>query len=61
MDARNLPLALINERRGRAVKLRERGTTLREVASEVELSVPTVMSAHHAYREGAGASVRKRC
>lgn len=31
--------------------------TLREVASEVELSVPTVMSAHRAYREGGWAAV----
>lgn len=56
-DARNLPLAVLNERRRRAVKLRERGMTLREVTSQVELSVPTVMSAHRAYREGGWAAV----
>ena len=42
-DARNLPLAVLNERRRRAVKLRERGMTLREVAVQAELSVPTVI------------------
>jgi transposase len=47
-DARNLPLAVLNERRRRAVKLRERGMTLREVAAQVELSVPTVMAARRA-------------
>ena len=52
-DARRLPLAVLNERRRRAVKLRERGMTLRDVAAEVELSVPTVMAAHRAYRAGA--------
>ena len=56
-DARNLPLVVLNERRRRAVKLRERGMTLRDVASEVELSVPTVMSAHRAYREGGWSAV----
>lgn len=51
-DARRLPLRVLNERRRRAVKLRERGMTLREVATHVELSVPTVMSAHRAYEAG---------
>lgn len=50
-DARKLPLAVLNERRRRAVKLRERGMTLREVASQVELSVPTVMAAHRSLRD----------
>lgn len=56
-DARNLPLAVLNERRRRAVKLRERGLTLREVAAQVELSVPTVMSAHRAYLSGGWSAV----
>ncbi len=56
-DARNLPLAVLNERRRRAVKLRERGMTLREVAAQVELSVPTVMSAHRAYLAGGWSAV----
>jgi hypothetical protein len=37
-DARRLPLAVLNKRRRRAVKLRERGMTLGEVASEVGTS-----------------------
>jgi transposase len=57
-DARRLPLAVLNERRRRAVKLRERGMTLRDVAAEVELSVPTVMAAHRAYRAGGWAAVK---
>jgi transposase len=56
-DARHLPLAVLNERRRRAVKLRERGMTLREVAAQVELSVPTVMSAHRAYVAGGWTAV----
>jgi transposase len=51
-DARTLPLSVLNERRRRAVKLRERGVTLREVAAQCELSVPTVMAAHRAYVSG---------
>jgi transposase len=57
-DARRLPLAVLNERRRRAVKLRERGMTLRDVAAEVELSVPTVMAAHRAYCAGGWAAVK---
>lgn len=56
-DARTLPLAVLNERRRRAVKLRERGMTLREVARQCELSVPTVMAAHRAYQAGGWAVV----
>jgi transposase len=56
-DARKLPLAVLNERRRRAVKLRERGMTLREVAAQVELSVPTVMAAQRAYQAGGWAAV----
>jgi len=56
-DTRTLPLAVVNERRRRAVKLRERGLTLREVAAECELSVPTVMAAHRAYIAGGWSAV----
>jgi len=56
-DARYLPLAVLNERRRRAVKLRELGMTLREVAAQAELSVPTVMAAHRAYLAGGWAAV----
>lgn len=56
-DTRTLPLSVVNERRRRAVKLRERGLTLREVAAQCELSVPTVMAAHRAYKAGGWAAV----
>lgn len=56
-DSRTLPLPVLNERRRRAVKLRERGMTLREVAAQCELSVPTVMAAHRAYRDGGWSAV----
>jgi sulfate adenylyltransferase subunit 2 len=57
-DARKLPLAVLNERRRRAVKLRERGMTLREVPAECELSVPTVMAAHRAFVQGGWPAVK---
>ena len=56
-DARYLPLAVLNERRRRAVKLRELGMTLREVAAQAEMSVPTVTAAHRAYLAGGWAAV----
>lgn len=56
-DARTLPLAVLNERRRRAVRLRERGMTLREVAAQCELSVPTVLAAHRAYLSGGWTAV----
>ena len=61
-DTRTLPLSVVNERRRRAVKLRERGLTLREVAAQCELSVPTVMAAHRAYIAGGwkGVNVKPR-
>jgi transposase len=57
IDTRTLPLDVLNERRRRAVKLREKGITLREVADQTELSVPTVMAAHRAYLAGGWAAV----
>lgn len=58
IDTRTLPLEVLNERRRRAVKLRESGMTLREVAAQAELSVPTVMAAHRAYLAGGWAAVK---
>lgn len=52
IDTRKLPIDVLNERRRRAVKLRESGMTLREVAAQTELSVPTVMAAHRAFLAG---------
>lgn len=60
IDARKLPLSALNERRRRAVKLRQRGMTLREVASETELSIPTVRAAHQAYLSGGWSAVNVR-
>lgn len=59
-DARHLPLAVLNERRRRAVKLRERDMTLHEIAAQAELSVPTVMAAHRAYLAGGWAAVNAK-
>lgn len=58
IDTRRLSLEVLNERRRRAVKLRESGMTLREVAAQAELSVPTVMAAHRAYLAGGWAAVK---
>jgi transposase len=57
IDTRTLSLAVVNERRRRAVKLRERGLTLRQVAAQCELSVPTVMAAHRAFLAGGWSAV----
>lgn len=54
---RTLSLAVLNDRRRRAVKLRERELTLREVAAQCELLVPTVMTADRAYVSGGWAAV----
>lgn len=56
-DARTLPLAVLNERRRLAVKLREGGMLLREVAAQAELSIPTVIAAHRAFRSGGWGAV----
>jgi transposase-like protein len=45
---------VLNERRRRAVKLREAGVSVRETARQCELSTNTVLSAHRAYRGGPG-------
>jgi len=57
IDTRTLPLPVLNERRRRAVKLRESGMTWRETAKHSELSVPTVMRAHQSYVTGGWAAV----
>jgi transposase len=50
--SRKLPESALNERRRRAVKMREAGVTVREVARQCELSTHTVVEAHKAYRKG---------
>src|ERR1039458_3816995 len=58
IDSRGLPDAVLNERRRRAVKLREAGITVRETARQCELSTHTVVEAHKAFRRGGWAQVK---
>ena len=58
MDSRRLPEAALNERRRRAVKLRLGGVSIREAASQCELSTNTVMRSHRAYEQGGWAAVK---
>jgi len=51
-DARRLPLAALNERRRRAVKLRLKGRTWKEVSEEAELSINACRSAFAAWEAG---------
>jgi transposase len=57
-DARSLPLEVLNERRRLAVRLRERGMTIREVTQHVELSTNTVIAAYNAFRLGGWGAVK---
>lgn len=57
MDSRRLPEAALNERR-RAVKLRLAGVSIRETASQWELSTNKVMRSHRAYEEGGWATLK---
>ena len=59
-DSRGLPGAVLNERRRRAVKLREAGVTVRETARQCELSTHTVVEAHKAFRQRGWAAVKVR-
>ena len=58
IDSRGLPDAVLNERRRRAVKLREAGVTVRQVAAQCELSTHTVVEAHKAFRRGGLSAVK---
>jgi len=53
-----LPDAVLNERRRRAVKLREAGVTVRETARQCEISTHTVVGAHKAFRQGGWAAAK---
>ena len=44
IDLRGLPDAVLNERRRRAMKLREAGVSVRQVARQCELSTHTVVA-----------------
>jgi transposase len=58
IDSRGLPDAVLNERRRRAVRLREAGIAVRQVAEQCELSTHTVVDAHKAYRRGGWSAVK---
>jgi len=57
-DARKLPLEALNERRRRAVKLRQRGKTWKEVAQEAELSINSARAAYAAWEAGGWKAVK---
>jgi len=58
IDSRGLPDAVLNERRRRAVKLREAGVPVRQVGEQCELSTHTVVEAHKAFRRGGWSAVK---
>jgi transposase len=58
IDSRTLPLAALNERRRRAVKMRLQGTSLKETAAQCEMSRTTVISAVKAYKAGGWEAVQ---
>jgi len=58
IDSRGLPDAVLNERRRRAVKLREAGVPVRQVGEQCELSMHTVVEAHKAFRRGGWSAVK---
>jgi len=58
IDSRGLPDAVLNERRRRAVKLREAGVAVRLVAEQCELSTHTVVEAHKAFRQDGWSAVK---
>lgn len=57
IDSRTLPLAALNERRRRAVKMRLDGVSLKETAAQCEMSRTTVIDAVKAYKAGGWAAV----
>ena len=61
-DARKLPLEALNELRRRAVELRLKGKTWKEVSEETGLTINTCRSAYAAWEEGGwkAVAVKKR-
>ncbi len=57
IDSRKLSESALNERRRRAVKMREAGVPVREVARECELSTHTVVEAYKCFRKGGWSAV----
>lgn len=58
IDSRKLPLAALNERRRRAVKMRLDGATLKDTAAQCEMSRTTVIAAVKAFQEGGWKAVK---
>ena len=56
-DARTISMQALAERRRRAVRLREKGMQVNDVARDCELSRGTVIAAHKAFRQGGWAEV----
>jgi transposase len=52
IDSRPLPLAALNERRRRAVKMRLEGASLKDTAAQCEMSRTTVIAAIRPYDAG---------
>ncbi|MCS6764033.1 MAG: helix-turn-helix domain-containing protein [Candidatus Protistobacter heckmanni] len=52
IDSRTLPVAALNERRRRAVKMRLDGVSLKDAAAQCEMSRTTLIAAVKAYRAG---------
>jgi len=52
IDSRTLPLAALNERRRRAVKMRLEGASLKDTAAQCEMSRTTVIATIKAYSAG---------
>lgn len=52
IDSRTLPVAALNERRRRAVKMRLNGVRLKDAAAQCEMSRTTVIAAVKAYHAG---------
>ncbi|MCS6763465.1 MAG: helix-turn-helix domain-containing protein [Candidatus Protistobacter heckmanni] len=52
IDSRTLPVAALNERRRRVVKMRLDGVSLKDTAAQCEMSRTTLIAAVKAYRAG---------
>ena len=57
IDSRTLSVEALNERRRRAVKMRLQGVSLKETATQCEMSRTTVIAAVKAYEAGGWSAV----
>src|SRR5881296_3847478 len=60
IDSRTLPFEVLNEKRREAVRLRNSGTRLADVAQLTGLSAPTIIAVHKAYLSGGWVAVAVR-